>query len=87
MNTFGIKTLICKSFKFGTFMNSSELACFGQNKNSFLRFMRVFPIYTLGNLRMHFCMQSVSKGAIPSEPEFKHIYQTLISVIVGVKLC
>ena len=48
MNTFGIKTLICKSFKFGTFMNSSELACFGHNKNSFFALYEGLPFTHLG---------------------------------------
>ena len=87
MNTFGIKTPICKSFKFGTFMNSSELACFGHNKNSFFALYEGLPFTHLGIFGCIFRVQSVSKGAIPSEPEFKHIYQTLISVIVGVKFC
>ena len=68
MNTFGIKTLICKSFKFGTFMNSSELACFRQNKNSFFALYEGLPFTHLGIFGCIFGVQSVSKGAIPSEP-------------------
>ena len=47
MNTFGIKTPICKSFKFGTFMNSSELPCFGHN-NSFFALYEGLPFTHLG---------------------------------------